>query len=129
MASACTAGKSKHESSKANEAAKQSLRGTCCAFASRRNLGNRTAALFETGPNLYFINTLSDSIVRRWPWQGRQRTLTNPNRSATWMKDLLVTHGVTIPALQAAEDNRRHDGQYPKRYERLMNALDHVRWS
>jgi hypothetical protein len=45
------------------------------------------------------------------------------------MEDFLVTHSVTIPVLQAAEDNRRHNGQYPQRYKRLVNAVDHLDWS
>ena len=51
------------------------------------------------------------------------------SRSAARVEDLLVTYSVTVSLLQAAEDNCRHNGQYPKCDERLVNAVDHFGWT
>ena len=45
--------------------------------------------------------------------------------SSSRVKNLVLAHIVAIAALQTAEDNRRHDGQYSKSDESLMDSLNH----
>src|ERR1700722_20015609 len=50
-------------------------------------------------------------------------------RSTTRMEALLVAHSISIPPLQATEDNRRNNGQCPQRRERFVNTIDHPGWT
>jgi hypothetical protein len=47
---------------------------------------------------------------------------------ATQMKNPMLTHIVSVSALQTTEDDRRRDGQYAQRDESLVNSANHFGW-
>src|ERR1700729_3657567 len=55
----------------------------------------------------------------------RRQSVASPSR----VKNLMLAHIVATSALQAIEDDRRYDGQYPECHESLVDSPNHFRRS